>query len=268
MLITCPHCGTEHEVPADFMGPSGRKVRCRGCREIWQAAPTVPESEPDATSLPTDAPETATVEVLPPEAAAETALEDAPQDAPQDVPAPRAPRRPTRNRTGARKAPAVPSRPRMMRAGLTAAALLVAITLLIALRAPIVRAAPQTARLYAALSMPVNLRGLDLGAFTSHLYTENGARLLVVEGAITNVTRQPRPVPALRFAVRDAKGAELYVWSAKPDKTELAAGETLSFRKRLAAPPAEGRNVEVRFLDEGEQAEALMAREGGGKPQS
>ncbi len=268
MLITCPHCGTDHEVPADFMAPAGRKVRCRGCREIWLASVTVPESEPDATPLPGDAAETAQGEVLPPEAPAAPPAQDATENAPQDVSPPRAPRRRTRNTGNARKASVTSTRPRVMRAGLVATAVLVAITLLIALRAPIVRAAPQTARLYAALSMPVNLRGLDLSAFTSHLYTENGARLLVVEGAITNVTRQPRPVPALRFAVRDAKGAELYVWSAKPDKAELAAGETLSFRKRLAAPPAEGRNVEVRFLDEREQAEALMAREGGARPQS
>jgi predicted Zn finger-like uncharacterized protein len=259
MLIICPYCSAEHEVPDDFSGPSGRKVRCRGCREVWQAMPSIPEQEHDALPLQADAPpEPAAVEVLPPEAPARTA------------PAPRAPRRPTRARgaAGLRKAPATTGRPAMLRAGVIAGAVLVVVALLVALRAPIVRAAPQTARLYAALSIPVNLRGLDLGAFTSHLYTENGARLLVVEGAITNVTRQPRPVPALRFAVRDAKGAELYVWSAKPDKTEIAAGETLSFRKRLAAPPNEGRNVEVRFLDEGEHAEALTAREGGKPPQS
>jgi predicted Zn finger-like uncharacterized protein len=260
MLITCPHCSTAHEVPEDFIVPPGRKVRCRGCRAIWLAVPSGQEAEQQELSTVSPqaeaSPESAAVEVLPPEA-------------PVEVATPRVPRRPARSRNASatRKGQAA-ARPGLRRAGMIAGAVLVAITLLIALRAPIVRAAPQTARLYAALAMPVNLRGLDLGPFTSRLYTENGTRLLVVEGAITNVTRQPRPVPALRFAVRDDKGAELYVWSAKPDKAEIAAGETLPFRKRLAAPPPDGRNVEVRFLDDGERAEALTAREGGGKPQS
>jgi predicted Zn finger-like uncharacterized protein len=268
MLITCPHCSAEHEVPEDFLGAAGRKVRCRSCREIWHADPTLPEqvaaAEADAVAPPAEpAPETATVEVLPPETPAEI-VSDQVQPA---APVPRRPARP-RNAGGSRRRATANPRPRMLRVGFVAAAVVVAATLLIALRAPIVRAAPQTARLYAALAMPVNLRGLDIGSFASHVYTENGGRLLVVEGAVTNVTRQPRPVPPLRFAVRDGKGAELYVWTAKLDKSEIAAGETLPFRKRLAAPPPEGRNVEVRFIDDNEQAAALTAREGGDRPRS
>jgi predicted Zn finger-like uncharacterized protein len=263
MLIVCPHCATEHDVPEGDIGLAGRKVRCRGCREVWQAAPAESAgAAPDTVSeAAIPAPEPA-AEVLPPEALGATPAED--------TPAPSRPRKPASPRKQARRrrAAASPARPWRLRPALIALGVLVAITVLIGLRVPIVRAAPQTARLYAALAIPVNLRGLDIANLTSRLYTEGGNRLLVVEGAITNVTSGARPVPALRFAVRDGKGAELYVWTARLDKHELAAGELLFFRNRLAAPPSEGRNVEVRFIDNGGRDEPLAAREGGAAPRS
>jgi len=50
------------------------------------------------------------------------------------------------------------------------------------------------------------------------------------------------------FAVRDEGGKEVYTWTAMPSRTSLAPGETLAFRSRLASPPAEGRDVSVRFF--------------------
>jgi hypothetical protein len=55
-------------------------------------------------------------------------------------------------------------------------------------------------------------------------------------------------VPRLRFALRNAAGAELVSWTAPPDKGSLGPDDTLEFRSRLASPPAEGRDIQVRFL--------------------
>jgi hypothetical protein len=73
--------------------------------------------------------------------------------------------------------------------------------------------------------------------------------VLVVEGAIVNMTRTTLDVPRLRFAVRNGTGHEVYAWTALPSRPLLASGETLPFRTRLASPPADGRDVIVRFFN-------------------
>jgi hypothetical protein len=54
-------------------------------------------------------------------------------------------------------------------------------------------------------------------------------------------------VPELRLAVRDDQGHEIYTWGAASPKTKLEGGETIAFRARLVAPPADGHDVFVRF---------------------
>jgi hypothetical protein len=47
--------------------------------------------------------------------------------------------------------------------------------------------------------------------------------------------------------VRGPDGLELYTWTNEPPRKTLAPAETARFRARLASPPAEGREVLVRF---------------------
>jgi predicted Zn finger-like uncharacterized protein len=37
MLIVCPNCATSYDVDVASLRPSGRKVRCVRCKEVWQA---------------------------------------------------------------------------------------------------------------------------------------------------------------------------------------------------------------------------------------
>jgi hypothetical protein len=53
----------------------------------------------------------------------------------------------------------------------------------------------------------------------------------------------------LRFSVRDAQGAEIYAWNTVLDQPVLKPGERASFKSRLASPPPEGRNIDVRFFN-------------------
>jgi hypothetical protein len=128
-------------------------------------------------------------------------------------------------------------------------ALLVLDAALIGWRADVVRAAPQTASLYAAIGLPVNLRGLAFTAVTTAVETGDGVQVLVVEGTIASVSKRMVDVPRLRFSVRNAAGQEIYAWTALPTRNLLTPGETLPFRSRLASPPAEARHVLVRFFN-------------------
>jgi predicted Zn finger-like uncharacterized protein len=139
----------------------------------------------------------------------------------------------------------------MPKPGFSAAILaLIAVNLaLIGWRGDVVRRFPQTASLYAALGLPVNLRGLVFTDVTTDTESQDGVRVLIVEGRIANAANRMVEVPRLRYAVRTASGQELYAWTALPPHKVLAPGQAMEFRTRLAAPPAEGTSVLVRFFN-------------------
>jgi hypothetical protein len=116
-------------------------------------------------------------------------------------------------------------------------------------RVDIVRVAPQTASLYAAIGLQVNLRGLVLADVTTETQTIDGVQVLLVQGRIVSTAQRMVDVPRLRFAVRNESGNEIYTWTALPNRSLLAAGDTLAFQSRLAAPPPETRDVLVRFFN-------------------
>jgi predicted Zn finger-like uncharacterized protein len=119
---------------------------------------------------------------------------------------------------------------------------------LIGWRSDVVRAMPGTASLFAAIGLPVNLRGLALTDVTTTKEAHDGATILVVQGTITNISKQPRDVPRIRLAVKNDKGAVVYTWTSLPERTALAPGDSQPFQTRLASPPPDGRVVEVRFF--------------------
>jgi hypothetical protein len=114
-------------------------------------------------------------------------------------------------------------------------------------RAEVVRALPATARLYASIGFPVNLRGLEFREVRSELVTSGAETFLVVEGEITNVSGHDSPVPPVEIGVRGPDGQVLYTWSNDPPQATLGGSESAPFRARLAAPPGEAREVLVRF---------------------
>jgi hypothetical protein len=139
---------------------------------------------------------------------------------------------------------------RLPRIGLPAAilALVAAASTLVAGRSEIVRHAPQTASLYAAIGLPVNLRALVFSGVKTARENHDGVPVLVVEGNIVSNAAKPVEVPQLHFAIRNPGGLEIYRWTALPDRPMLAPGEQMAFRSRLAAPPTESSEVMVRFL--------------------
>jgi predicted Zn finger-like uncharacterized protein len=274
MLIVCPTCATAYEVVPTALG-AGRNVRCASCRNTWFAtaepvleevavAPTgVVESVPAGgfASPPAE-------DVLPPAPAVPDnpfAVADAPPLVPQDPPQaedtaakfdPGVPDPPQVPAMGPKGAPPVRSdrkeRPGLLRRlfSLPMAIMVMLAILFGALnwRAAVVRQFPQTASLYAEIGLPVNLRGLFFESVKSRNETEDGTSVLVIEGTIVNLTTRTLDVPRLRFALRNASGHEVYAWTAQPAKSTIGSGNGLPFRARLASPPADGRDVIVRFL--------------------
>ncbi|HEY0223090.1 MAG TPA: MJ0042-type zinc finger domain-containing protein [Pseudolabrys sp.] len=120
---------------------------------------------------------------------------------------------------------------------------------LIGARGEVVRYFPQTASLFAAVGLPVNLRNLKFDNVRITKETIDGASALVIEGTIVNTIGKPAEVPRLRFAARNASGQEVYTWTALPTRSILEPGENLEFSSRLVSPPADANDVMVRFFN-------------------
>jgi len=116
-------------------------------------------------------------------------------------------------------------------------------------RNEVVRYLPQTASLFAAIGLPVNLRKLKFDNVRISKETEDGTNILIIEGTIVSTSNSPTEVPRLRFAARNASGQEVYTWTALPSRSILAPGESLEFRSRLVAPPADASDIMVRFFN-------------------
>jgi predicted Zn finger-like uncharacterized protein len=276
MHIVCPHCTTSYAINPATLGAAGRTVRCSRCKETWLARPedaiemvaAMPAMAESSSSAGNDA--AAEWEAM----AGEAEGQDAPiVDSPSistDWPAgggdsdwPSAARqdaeddeeiRLTSHRqrlAGLFRLPTLPRIPFMPVVGLpTACAAMGALILALMIwRADIVRLLPQTATFYRMVGLDVNLRGLAFKDIKITNETVDGKPVLVIEGAIVGETQKPVELPRLRFSVRDAQGAEIYAWNAVLEQAVLKPGERAYFKSRLASPPPEGRNIDVRFFN-------------------
>jgi hypothetical protein len=129
-------------------------------------------------------------------------------------------------------------------------ATIVALILAVMYREHVVQLVPNTARLFAAIGVPVNLRGMDFRDLAARVEFENGQPVVFVEGRIENLTNSSLAVPRLRLAVKGASGRELLSWAVTPSRPTIAPGESLPFRSRLTASVQGGNEIEVRFLSQ------------------
>jgi hypothetical protein len=133
------------------------------------------------------------------------------------------------------------------------AAALAAAMAAVAARAAIVAAMPAIGGLYAAIGLPVNPLGLEIADVSARLGVGGDKSLLAVEGALVNLRGAETVAPNLRVALRAADGRELYVWTTRPPKARLAAGERVPFLARLAAPPPGVIDALVKFAAPGDK---------------
>jgi predicted Zn finger-like uncharacterized protein len=211
MILTCPQCSTRYHVDPTSVGAGGRTVRCANCGHRWLAKPAA--DAPKVIELnPANAPETPRMwPVAPPDKA----------------------------RAGGS-------------ASLVGWLVGVLIVLIVASavigRNEIVAGFPASATIYQKLGLPIDLQlGLQFEGVTSKRLEEGGVAVLVVEGAIVNVTDQSRPVPPIRVTLLDSGGRRLQQELFKARDTKLEAGAKTSFTGRLVNPAEQARNFSVTF---------------------
>ncbi len=244
MLIVCPSCASEYMIDPGRLGAEGRTVRCAGCKSTWFVAP-----EAEEMSAPEVPPDGAGDDAGDDWDAAAAAAESAPpfrddaveQEQEQDAWVRAA------ASGGGKHRPAMAPRLRAVAGLLAILAVLVAAGSAVWGRAHVVRMVPATAALYAAVGLPVNLRGIEFRRVRSELVGVGAETFLIVEGEVANISGRDAPVPPIEIGLRGAEGQMLYTWSNDPPLQSLASGDAVPFRARLAAPPAEARQVLVRF---------------------
>jgi len=286
MLIFCPSCTTSYMIELASLGPGGRYVRCARCRETWfvnppqvdepvgafvsgviaeaQAEvrrPPVPSYEPEQADVyireghgepfpyaPADAPPVhiadspsvvQPIDHMPvPEPAVEPPSEDVENFAMRR-------RRLQEKREKAR---------RSSRWTVIALVLFAFNVAVIGARSEVVRCLPQTASLFAAIGLPVNLRHLTFEDVRVSREEQKGGPMLSIEGKIVSNAAKPVDVPRLRFAARTKDGREIYTWTARPESNILRPGESLNFRS-LAKPPEDTVDIMVRSFNAHDAAE-------------
>jgi predicted Zn finger-like uncharacterized protein len=272
MQIICPHCSTAYGIDPAKLGETGRSVRCSRCKEVWLARPEDAvefaaqrpmmagagdgredqdaAAEWDALAREGDA-DGATPHIdSPPIAGDWQNSADWPADQ-NDEGSPASSRRFPWLGNLSNAAPRLPLPRFNAPFGLaTASAAMGALVLaLLIWRTDMVRLMPQTAAFYRLVGLDVNLRGLRFKDVRVSSETVEGKPVLVIEGSITGESNKPVEIPRLRFSVRDAQGAEIYAWNAVLEQSVLRPGERAQFKSRLASPPPEGRNIDVRFFN-------------------
>jgi len=283
MLIVCPNCATSYAIEAASLGATGRTVRCARCKTTWFAEGSVPMLEmatagdaegegtftgvlrPDqplnrSDDVPTEHQSAEAEQASPADNDPATAPPEGPvaiADAPSVVPA----MEPSAHSDGdtdpdevenfaARRKRLQVRRKQARRSSRWTALILVLFAFNVALigaRSEVVRFFPQTASLFAAVGLPVNLRNLKFENMQISKEAQEGLSFLVVEGTIVSISNRAVEVPRLRFAARDAAGQEVYTWTAMPGRSILGPGEKLDFRSRFVSPPESAVDVMVRF---------------------
>ena len=276
MHIVCPYCTTSFNINPAALGATGRTVRCSRCKETWLARPedaleTVAPAMVAAGPAPAQRDVAAEWDTMAQEEDSQTPMVESPSisaDWPSQAPQHEAEadwttaarhdlhdeedEQPKRSRLRELfRLPPFPPIPMLRGAGLTAtcAAMAALVLAQIVWRNDVVRLLPQTAGFYRLVGLEVNLRGLTFKDIKITYETADAKPVLVLEGMIVSETKKPVEIPRLRFSVRDAQGAEVYAWNAVLEQTVLKPGDRAWFKSRLASPPPEGRNIDIRFFN-------------------
>jgi predicted Zn finger-like uncharacterized protein len=211
MVVVCRACSASYHIPDAILGGETCRFRCSHCGHSWDIPPRQALAAPLVAFRGAAAPARMT------------------------------PRKPPRLRSlmvGVRR----------LAAPIACVAALAGAMAAVAARAEIVAIAPVTGGLYAAIGLPVNPIGLAIVEVSARLGAGGDKSLLAVEGALVNLRGKATAAPDLRIALRAADGRELYVWTTRPPKDRLTAGERLPFVARLASPPPGVVDALVKFV--------------------
>ncbi len=285
MIITCPSCSTRYPVDAASFAPAGRKVRCAKCGHNWHQAPPTDlprgdeaeENAPEAREARHDVAAAAPAGIM---AAGPLFKTKVDEKAPAEVPEPVGEEEPEEEIVFAEAPPSQLGNGGKLRAfihnaastrrgrvvgtigwGLLAAFVVGTLYSGWHFRHEIAATWPKATKLYAAVDKPINLRGFEFRGVGYERQTENGLPVLAVKGEVVNVSGERRALPRLRVGLLDRERRELYHWTFALTEKELAPKAAVAFVTRLSSPPVEARDLELRFVQTGEELEAEAAGE-------
>ncbi|MEP0519018.1 MAG: zinc-ribbon domain-containing protein [Hyphomicrobiales bacterium] len=282
MKIACPNCSTKYSLKEQALGDSGRKMKCAKCEHVWlalppqEAEPNVPAQETftaaqvsDEDTVPDNWDEKQWDQDLAWEDAEDAKKVSAAQNASSEAAShyetadeakEKRHLRHILNRAVAATKSATDSilRALLWLKGLNwkeqvavVSGLLMPLVLVGGIyvsRDRLVSQFPDLASLYDAVGIHVNLQGLTFEDVRTVRRPENGVAVLVVEGAIRNITNETMQIPQLHF-ILSGRNREVYSWQDNTASDQLPSGERIEFRTVLASPPDVADQLHVRFFN-------------------
>ena len=262
MILTCPECATRYLAKDNSIGPNGRTVRCSRCETTWFVA-----ADSDELALKDNQTETITaasaaggqslaIPTIPVLAENESSDTDVKADVRDDSV--------EMNTTdeivkGAHvdirdRADDQRRRRRLRTVGLIwlipLLILCMAAGLAYVMRQDIVRKMPATATLYKQLGIEVTLSGLSLEAPMSRTTLIENKTILVVNGAVRNISGSPQQVPLIEFSLHDKSGAVLTSWFVETSVKTLEKDGRVTYSPEYPNPPLDAVTMKYKIEDE------------------
>ena len=238
MLIVCPNCAKSYHIARETIGAAGRELQCSKCFSRWRCGAAEEASNVWGIGLDDGVPVFEAAVVSQANVDSYEVLYGA-KRRPATV-SPRTIKTQSSGRSAGRQ--------------LGACALVLAMAMaVVASRGAIVARLPQAGIAFAAMGLPVNAQGIEFGPLQARLDQASGG-VLSIEGTVTNLRARTTAVPEIVASLKGPDGREVYAWRTTVAKTNLGAGESASFRTRLATPPANAQKIVLRFASVDESA--------------
>jgi predicted Zn finger-like uncharacterized protein len=250
MILTCPSCVTRYYADDASIGPAGRSVRCAACSHTWFVEPQLVLGDDTPAMLrgrDEDRPRTREqIERMRRAAGGVSA------SAPLSSAAKYRALQVERQRKDRVKAAALAWT-------VTGAALAATTTSAVAFREDVARIWPKTASAYAAVGLDVNIFGLEFRDLKVEHMFDGPDPVLVVRGLITNIGRDERPAPVLRFGLRGEDSTEIQHVLARMVSPAIPAGGSAPFEVRIENASPEAQDLEATFAAFSEAAAPKLA---------
>jgi len=258
MILTCPKCATRYLTQDDSIGPNGKTVRCTRCETTWFVAADLDElglkdnqaigltAASVAAGKPSDVKKQP--ENKPPKLAIGT-LDQAQAPITDQL---------SENTRGAHveirdRADDKRRRQRLRTVGMIwlipIFILCMAAGLTYMMRQDIVRKIPATATLYKQLGIDVSLSGLSLEDPVTRTTLIEGKTLLVVNGAVRNISNSAQDVPLIKFSLHDKSGTELTSWFVETETKSLEKNGRVTYVSEYPNPPLDAVAMRYKFED-------------------